>query len=115
MSDLKCFLWNNRTVTSEKNKYTKHQIKLNEWPDFGFVGCPNDYIVLSAYLVKEAMSYEQIKSLFNVKAETLNHFIYVCKMLGIINVTQIQKQSNNKVMMKKLTSNLSIKLKSIFF
>jgi hypothetical protein len=115
VSDLKSFLWNSRTPTSEKHKYSKQNLRLTEWPDFGFVGCPKDYIVLSAYLVKHTMSYETIQRLTGVESKVLNHFIYVCRMIGIIQVTEPEKRNNKERVMKLFKNDFSVKLKAMFF
>lgn len=115
MSDLKSFLWNNQTPTSTKSKYNHKNLKLTEWPDFGYVNCPNDFIVLSAYLVKHTMSYRAIKKLTGIDSETLNHFIYVCRMIGIIEVTAAENQINKDRMMKLFKTDFSMKLRAMFF
>lgn len=115
MSDLKSFLWNKRTPTSERNKYFHQILKLTEWPDFGIVDHPRDYIVMSAYLVKQAMSFEALEDLTGVETKTINHFVYVCQMLGIIKITEPEK-SNSKLNMKRLLkTDLSVKLRAMFF
>ncbi len=115
MSNLKFFLWNNKTSTSIKNKYNNKQFRLNEWPDFGFVGCPKDYIVLSAYLMKQTLSYEQIKSLVNQDESTVNHFLYVCRMLCIIQVSDQQQIKVKDKMLGLLANDFSSKLRKMFF
>ncbi len=115
MSNLKFFLWNNKTLTSVKNKYHNQCFKLNEWPDFGFVGCPKDYIVLSAYLMKQSLSYDEVKSLVDDDEETSNHFLYVCRMLQIITVTENDQPGTKSKVMKILSTDISAKLRKIFF
>lgn len=115
MTDLKSLLWNNRTPRSEKNKYHQHNLKLTEWPDFGFVREPQDYIVLSAYLMKDSMSYEGLKRLTDVDSKTLNHFIYVCRMLRIIEVAEPEKQLSADRIKRLFKTDLSEKLRAMFF
>ncbi len=115
MSNLKFFLWNNKTPTSIKNKYSNQCFRLNEWPDFGFVGCPRNYIVLSAYLMKQTLSYDQVKSLAHGDEETTNHFLYVCKMLQIIDIYQQEKLKTKDKMIKILSTDISSKLRKMFF
>jgi len=113
MSDLKNYLWNNQSLTSVKKKYQNKVLSLNEWPDFGFVGCPKEYIVLSAYLIKQPIEYRQLKTLTQCSDEVINHFIYVCNMLKIINITEKDKSKNR--LLNNLSSNISHKLKQMFF
>lgn len=113
MSDLRFFLWNDQSLVSTKSRDSNKnkKFKLIEWPDFGFVGCPSEYITLSAYLMAQPMSFQQLLKLVNNES-LVNHFIYVCKMLNIIT-----ESPNNKAVetLKTFKTDLSVKLKSIFF
>lgn len=113
MSDLKRFLWNNKTPTSIKMRHANKQFSLREWPDFGFVGCPGEYITLSAYLVRQNLTYQQLQSLSQADNEAINHFLYVCQMLQILNLTEVSDQSDSGF--RNMTSRLSQKLKKLFF
>jgi len=113
MSDLKFFLWNNKTGTSTRSRYQKKQFRLHKWPDFGFVGCPSEYILLSAHLIKRTMSYEQLLKLSNSTQEVVNHFIYVCVMLDIIDVKDNQGAKRSHA--DSFANSFTAKLKSIFF
>lgn len=115
MSDLKSYLWNTQSTTSVKNRYNRKLIKLNEWPDFGFVGCPNDYIILSAYLVKKPIEYRQLTELTNCSAEVVNHFLYVCTMLKIIEFSEIVNTREHKSFLNVLPNGLTAKLRHLFF
>jgi hypothetical protein len=115
MSDLKNYLWNNRSATSEKKRFQHKQLSLSEWPDFGFVGCPKDYIILSAYLVRQPMAYEQLKKIANCSEEVINHFLYVCHMLKFLVVSEVEKANNNAGLFNSLSSNISNKLRAMFF
>ncbi len=115
MSDLKNYLWNNQSLTSVKKKYNSKVLRLNEWPDFGFVGCPKEYIILSAYLVKQPIDYNQLKRITNCSDEIINHFIYVCNMLKIITISDKQASSNKHNLFNILSTNFSTKLKQMFF
>ena len=112
MSDLKFFLWNNKTVTSTKSRYEKKQFQLDKWPDFGFVGCPSEYILLSAHLIRKKMSYQQLMGLTNASKDVINHFIYVCVMLNIMTVEDCK---NSVKYSHSFKNNFAAKLKSIFF
>ncbi len=115
MSDLKNYLWNNRTATSEKIKYQNKILSLTEWPDFGFVGCPKDYIILSAYLVKQPIAYDQLKLISNCSEPVINHFIYVCNMLKIITISDPVNSQTGSGILNILSSNISNRLKAMFF
>jgi|GEM_PF-3417097 len=115
MSDLKFFLWNNPSHSSTKSKYNNKVFQLNEWPDFGFVGCPKEYIILSAYLMKEPIAYKRLKKISNCSEKVINHFIYVCSMLKIIDVSDYQKSKNNASRLNSLSSGIGVKLKRLFF
>lgn len=115
MSDLKKFLWNNRTETSEKNRFQNKLVTLTEWPDLGIVNNPKDYIILSAYLVKKPIAYNQLKKISNCSEEMINHFLYVCNMLKIMVVKEPEKSSEGAGLFNVLSSNLSTKLKALFF
>ena len=113
MSDLKFFLWNNKSSTSVKSRYEDKQFQLDQWPDFGFVGCPSEYIVISAHLIKRPLSYQQLLKITQSSKEVINHFIYVCVMLNIIDVKDCEESNNKNVEIFK--NSFTAKLKSIFF
>jgi hypothetical protein len=113
MSDLKSFLWNNKTATSIKKRNTNKQFTLREWPDFGHVGCPGEYITMSAYLVRHALTFKQLKLLCQSNSDEINHFLYVCQMLQILEVSEVSDQANKGF--KTMTSRLGQKLKGLFF
>jgi hypothetical protein len=115
MSDLKNYLWNNRSSTSEKRRFQHKLLQLTEWPDFGFVGCPKDYIVLSAYLVKQPLAYEQLRKISNCSDEVINHFLYVCHMLKIMVIREPEKSQHGTGLLNALSSNISSRLKAMFF
>ena len=92
MSNLKSYLWNNPTKTSVKTKFAHNTLHLLEWPDFGFVGCPADFIIMSAYLAKRPLTYRQLTSMVDCDKEVVNHFLYVCQLLKILQVTASEKQ-----------------------
>ena len=115
MSDLKFFLWNNPSSSSTKSKYNNKVFKLKEWPDFGFVGCPKEYIILSAYLMKEPIAYKRLKKISNCSERVINHFIYVCSMLKIIDTSDYQKSNTKTHVLNSLSSGLGMKLKRLFF
>ena len=115
MSDLKFFLWNNPSYSSTKSKYNNKVLQLKEWPDFGFVGCPKEYIILSAYLMKAPIDYKQLKKISSCNEEVINHFIYVCSMLKIIESYDCQRSTVKAKMLSTLSSGLSVKLKRFFF
>jgi hypothetical protein len=113
MSNLKSFLWNNKTSTSIKNKYTNKTLALREWPDFGFVGCPGEYITMSAYLVKQNLTFKELQTVCAGSTEDINHFLYVCQMLQILEVSEITAQPDSSF--KVMKSKLGQKLKALFF
>lgn len=115
MYDLKSFLWNSKSVTSTKNRYKYESFQLTEWPDFGHVGCPGDYIILSAYLVKRSLNYQELKSLTTCSTTDLNHFLYVCKMLQILNIEENQYDGSIGTQIKRVSNEIGRKLKSFFF
>lgn len=90
MSDLKSYLWNNPTKTSVKTRFNKQNLRLTEWPDFGFVGCPSEFIILSAFLNKKPLSYQQLNKMTACGEAVINHFLYVCHLLKILEVTEIE-------------------------
>lgn len=114
MSNLKSFLWNNKTsVSVKKNNYSKQLFRLRQWPDFGFVGCPVDYLTMSAYLARHTLSYQQICELTGADEADVNHFIYVCRMLQILETEQNTVEKSHKI---KLFSNVfTAKLRAVFF
>ncbi len=114
MSDLKSFLWNNKSSVSVKqNNYASLSFKLRQWPDYGFVGCPAEYITISAYLARHHLDYQQICDLTEASQESVNHFIYVCRMLQIMEMQQHKAEKNRRI---KLFSNVfTAKLRAVFF
>lgn len=102
-------------MTSEKKRFQNKLLSLTEWPDFGFVGCPREYIVLSAYLVKQPIAYDQLKKASNCSEEVINHFLYVCNMLKIMVVKEPDNNPNGSGLFNALSSNISSKLKAMFF
>lgn len=88
-------------------------LALHEWPDFGFVGCPGDYITMSAYLVKQNLTFKELQTLCSGSTEDINHFLYVCQMLQILDTSDIHAQQDSRF--KIMKSRLGQKLKAMFF
>ncbi|MCB1584493.1 MAG: hypothetical protein KDI92_15665 [Xanthomonadales bacterium] len=115
MTDLKNYLWNNKNNTSVKTKFNGKILKINEWPDFGFVGCPKEYIVLSAYLIKQPIQYNQLKAISKCDVETINHFLYVCHMLKLLIVSEPKRENIKESIVSIFTTDISSKLRQIFY
>lgn len=115
MSELKNYLWNSPTSTSTKSKYKNHLLSLTEWPDFGHVGCPKEYIVLSAYLMKQPLKYKQLKKLTGCGEEVINHYIYVCVMLKIMKIDEPNNSKQKPQKTNSLSTSFGLKLKQMFF
>ncbi len=114
MSNLKSFLWKNKTSVSIKRKnYAKEVFQLTQWPDFGFVGCPADYITISSHLIKKPLTFQQINQLTDASESDVNHYIYVCRMLQIIDVKPNLGTSRQPI--KLFSDAFTSKLRALFF
>ncbi len=114
MSNLKSFLWKQKTSVSTKSKkYHNQLLRLKQWPDFGFVGCPEDYITISSFLIRKPLTFKQIKQLTDAADEDLNHYIYVCRMLQIMEITENSGVQDKPIRM--FADAFTSRLRSLFF